>query len=321
MKHVFIINPASGAKCHENEIKNILADCGRLEQCEIHVTNTPKDATEFVDTWCKRHREAVRFYACGGDGTLNEVVAGVIGHPEASVACYPCGSGNDFVKYYGGKENFLDIPSLMDAEDTPIDAMRVGDHYSVNVTNFGFDTKVCLAMEKYRHSPIIGGKNAYTAGLVNTFFKGMRTNVKVSVDGEDISDGEILLCTVANCQYIGGSYRCAPYGSNHDGLLEVCLVKPLSRPKLLTLIGTYAKGDHLDDARFKDFIVYRRAKSLHIEGDADFSITVDGETFSSPTVDIEILPGAVRLALPKAAAIAEDVHGGTPMVVKEEMMV
>ena len=313
MKHVFVINPASGANEHEKEIRQILADCGRLSECEIHVTKNPQEATEFVDTWCRRHREAVRFYACGGDGTLNEVVAGMIGHPEASLACYPCGSGNDFVKYYGGKENFMDIPTLMDADEVEIDAMRVGDHYSVNVTNFGFDTKVCLAMAKYRHKPLIGGKNAYTAGLVNTFFKGMRTRVKVEVDGEVLHDGNILLCTAANAQYIGGSYRCAPYADNTDGVIDVCLVKPISRPKLLTLICAYAKGTHLNDPRFKDLIVYRRAKSMHVGGDDDFCITVDGETFPAATgVDIEILPEAIRLALPEQARNAVNVKEGKP---------
>ena len=312
MKHVFVINPASGATEHENEIRQILADCGRLYECEIHVTTNPGEATEFVDTWCRRRREAVRFYACGGDGTLNEVVSGIIHHPEASVACYPCGSGNDFVKYYGGKENFMNIPALMDADEVEIDAMRVGDRYSVNITNFGFDTKVCLAMAKYRHTPVIGGRNAYTAGLVNAFFKGMRTKVKVTADGECISDGDILLCTVANAQYIGGSYLCAPYSSNTDGILDLCLVKPIGRGKLLTLIGVYAKGEHLTDPRFKQLITYRRVKSVHIEGGDDFSVTVDGETFSAPTVDIEILPQAIRLALPEYAKNAVNIREGRP---------
>lgn len=312
MKHVFVINPASGAKDNVETIKQLLADCHRLDECEIHVTNGPKDATRFVDTWCKEHNEEVRFYACGGDGTLNEVASGMIGHPEASLACYPCGSGNDFVKYYGGKYNFTDIAALMDAADFPIDAMRVGDHYSFNVTNFGFDTKVCLAMEKYRHTPLLGGKKAYTAGLVQTFFTGMRTKVKVVADDDEISNSDILLCTVANCQYIGGSYRCAPYSSNHDGLLDICLVKPLSRPKLLTLIGSYSKGTHLDNPKFQKYIVYRRARKVHIEGEEDFSITVDGETFASPTVDIEIIPEAIRLALPARASTCEQILPGEP---------
>ncbi|MBE6639398.1 MAG: YegS/Rv2252/BmrU family lipid kinase [Ruminococcaceae bacterium] len=313
MKHVFIINPEAGTVNSESSIRDSLARCGRFWDSEIYTTtNEPNDATRFVDTWCRRHREAVRFYACGGDGTLNEVVSGMIGHPEASLACYPCGSGNDFVKYYGGKENFMDLSELMDAEEVEIDAMRVGDHYSINVTNFGFDTKVCLAMEKYRHKAVIGGKNAYTAGLVDAFFKGMRTKVKVIADGELLRDDDILLCTVANAQYIGGSYRCAPYSDNTDGLLDICLVKPVSRTKLLSLIGIYAKGEHLNDPRFKEFLIYRRAKTVHIEGGDNFSVTVDGETFSAPTLDIEVLPHAIRLALPKKAKDSVSIKEGRP---------
>ena len=311
MKHVFVINPVSGAKCNEAEIRRALAE-GGITDCEIHITQGRKDAMHFVNNWCNTHNEEVRFYACGGDGTINEVASGMIGHPEASLACYPCGSGNDFVKYYGGRENFLNIKELMEADDMPIDIMRVADHYSINVTNFGFDTKVCLAMEKYRHKPLIGGKNAYTAGLVNCFFTGMRTKVTVTADGERIHSDDILLCTVANSQYIGGSYLCAPYSSNHDGRLELCLVKPISRLKLLSLIGYYSKGTHLDSPKFKNVLIFRHVKKVHIEGESDFHITVDGETFPCTSVDIEIIPGAIRLALPKCAAGCEHILEGEP---------
>ena len=314
MKHIFILNPAAGKenakKALEEQLKNVYSNV----DYEIYETRGRGDAIAYIKQYCESNRAPVRFYACGGDGTLNEVVNGAVGYPHASVGCIPCGSGNDFVKYYGGKENFMDIPSLMDADEVVIDAMRVADHYSVNVTNFGFDTKVCVAMEKYRHKRFIGGKNAYTAALVTNFFSGMRTKVKVDVDNETVHDGDILLCTVANAQYIGGAYRCAPFSSNTDGYLDVCLVKPIGRIGLLKLIKVYERGEHLNDPRFKDLIVYHRAKSLHIEGEADFCITVDGETFASPTVDIEILPRSIRMALPEKAKQSVCFHEGKPCI-------
>ena len=81
-------------------------------------------------------------YACGGDGTANEVLHGLIGFENASMTCYPCGSGNDYVKYYGGAEKFLDIEALLAGEEHRVDVMRMGHRYAINVINFGFDTAV-----------------------------------------------------------------------------------------------------------------------------------------------------------------------------------
>ncbi len=298
MKHVFVINPASGANDHENEIRQILSACGRLNECEIHITESPAEATEFVDTWCRRHREAVRFYACGGDGTLNEVIAGVMGHPEASVACYPCGSGNDYVKYYGGAARFLDIDALIAAEEKTVDVMRAGDRYSLNVTNFGFDTEVAKTMHEVRHKKLIGGKNAYTTGIVKALVTAMKNDCTVWVDGEKLNDGKMLLCTVSNGRYVGGAYCCAPHSANDDGLLDVCLVKPLSRFTFIKLIGVYKQGKHLDDPRFKNLITYRRGKTVRVLAPEGFGYTLDGEIVMEHDFTIEICPGAIRFAVP-----------------------
>ena len=78
---------------------------------QILVTRYPGHAREIAAQYAEKGRP-VRFYACGGDGTFNEVVAGTLGHPEAETACVPCGSGNDFVRNFGTREEFLDLPNL-----------------------------------------------------------------------------------------------------------------------------------------------------------------------------------------------------------------
>ena len=141
MRHVFIINPAAG-KVDARE--KILEGLSRLHNVdyEIYLTEGVGDATAYVKDYCNTYREPIRFYACGGDGTLNEVANGVVGYPHASMGCFACGSGNDFVKYYGGKKYFSDVAALIEAEEEPIDLMRVGDKYAINATHFGFDSSV-----------------------------------------------------------------------------------------------------------------------------------------------------------------------------------
>ena len=310
MKHIFIVNPAAGKENATEAIEQGIQASGHGADCEIYLTKAPGDATAYIRSYCESHGEPVRFYACGGDGTLNEVVNGVAGFSHASMGCYPCGSGNDFVKYYGGKRYFLDIPELLEAEEEYIDLMRVGEKYSINATHFGFDSCVANVMTNVRRKKLIGGKNAYTTGIVVGLCKAMKNKCKVTVDGELINPkGSILLCTVANGQYVGGAFRAAPRSLNNDGLLEICVVTPISHLTFLKLMNVYKEGTHLDDPRFESFLTYRRGKTVRVEAPEGFVYCLDGELIKENEFTVEVLPRALRFAVPKSAkALLGDKH-------------
>ncbi len=296
MHHVFVFNPHAGKSGNGEALKEkALSRFGK--DTVFHVTIGPGDATTFVRSFCESHPgEPVRFYACGGDGTLNEVIHGMQAFDGASVYPYPCGSGNDFVKYYGKAEEFLSLPE--DIADVPADLMQVGDRYAVNVVNFGFDTKVCRVMEKLRHVPLLGGKTAYYLGVVNALFTAMKNPCTVTVDGDVLHSGAMLLCTLANGQYVGGSFRCAPRSDNTDGLMEVCLVKPISRFTLVKLIGVYVKGTHLDDPRFASILRYKRGRTVEVTAPDGFAFCLDGEIIPSSRFTVNAVPGGLRVAVP-----------------------
>ncbi len=308
MKHIFIYNPIAGRDCLaaiQALKKQMQAYDGKLNY-EFYATKSAGDATCYVRHCCELEpNEELRFYACGGDGTANEVLHGLIGFENAAMSCYPCGSGNDYVKYYGGAKRFLNIDALLNGTEMRVDVMRMGDRYSLNVANFGFDTEVARTMSKVRHKKVIGGKHAYTTGIVKALLTAMKNDCTVSVDGEVLNEsGKILLCTVSNGKYVGGAYCCAPHSKNDDGLLEVCLVKPISRLKLVKLIGVYKKGEHLDDPRFRDIIVYRRGKRVDVTAPDGFGLTLDGEIVEQSNFTIEVCPAAVRFVVP-ADAVAD----------------
>ena len=301
MKHIFVLNPAAG-RDHQDTLacltEQLHAFDGQI-QYEIYSTTEQGDATRFVrERIAAEPEEQLRFYACGGDGTANEVLHGVVGASNASMTCYPCGSGNDYIKYYGKKEDFLNLESLINGTETPIDVMRIDDRYSMNVVGFGFDAAVLETMERVRRKPIIGGRNAYTTGIIKALFTAMKNDCTVFVDGEQINDGKYLLCTVANGKYVGGAFCCAPHSRNDDGLLEVCLVRPISRFTFVKLINVYSEGTHLDDPRFAKIISYRRGKSVHVVAPEGFSFSLDGELVYKNDFTIEICPAAVRFAVP-----------------------
>ena len=129
MKHIFILNPVAGKakKLHlfEEKLREIATSKG--VSYEIYHTSDVGDASRFVRERATAERdEAFRFYACGGDGTVNEVVSGAVGCENAEVAIVPIGSGNDFVRVHGKNEEFLDVAAQIDADC--LHGVGYGDH-------------------------------------------------------------------------------------------------------------------------------------------------------------------------------------------------
>ena len=303
MEHIFVINPAAGASDSTKIIEEAIAKSKSAANCHIYCTKKPGDATDFVARKCSQTAGPVRFYACGGDGTLNEVVNGAINFPDASVGVYPCGSGNDFVKYYGGAQGFMNIDDLIDGEEHQIDLILANGKYCINVFDFGFDTAVLQNMENVKSKKLLTGKGPYMYGVLKALFASMKTPCKVTVDGEVICSDYALLCTVANGKYVGSSFQCAPRSKNDDGLLEVCLVRPFSRLTFFKLISYYTKGEHLDNPLFKDYIVYRRARRVEIEGGRDFVYALDGELVEQPCVSVEAVEKAISFIVPRGISV------------------
>lgn len=303
MKHIFIINPFAGSGEGIASLKEKLA--ALPFEYDIYETVKAGDATRFIRDFCSSSSEEVRFYASGGDGTVKEVAEGIVGFEHASMSVYPIGSGNDFVKFFGGADAFMDIETITSAKAEDIDIIEVsyGENkktHSINVCNFGFEAYVADIMNKVRRKPLIGGNNAYTTGIVCGVFKSMKAKGKIYADGELINEnGFFLLCTAANGGYVGGGYNCAPRASVNDGELEVCFVKPLSIFTLLRLIGIYKVGKHLEDKRFEKYIAYRRAKKVEFICEKPAAVCLDGEIVETTHVVLEVKGGAVKFAAPE----------------------
>lgn len=300
MKYVFIVNPKAGAGENEKTVRAAIENLPQKENCEIYLTKAQGDAMNFV---CERSEnekdEKIVFVACGGDGTINEVMNGAAGHENAAVTCFPCGSGNDFVKCFENKNGFLDLSSLFEKDWKKIDLLKVGNRFSANVTNFGFDTTVAITINKEREKTGHGNKNAYTKGIVTALIKSMKNECTVIADGETLNpDGKLLLCTAANGQYVGGSFRCAPRAKLEDGLMEVCLIKPISRLRFVKILKPYTAGEHIDNDEMKDIVVYRQAKKVEVIAKPGFAYSLDGEIIHADRFTIELVKNAVNFIAP-----------------------
>ncbi|MDO4378025.1 MAG: YegS/Rv2252/BmrU family lipid kinase [Erysipelotrichia bacterium] len=278
MHFVFIINPAAGKENSEKELLNQLKEKEELDY-SLYYTKSAKDATNYVRNLLQNNSDKYYcFVACGGDGTINEVVNGMIGFDNCCFTVYPCGSGNDYVKYFGGSKNFLCLDELVNGREVKVDVMQIGDKYSVNVVNFGFDCVVLKTMEKVKRKFLIGGKNAYTTGIIGAIFTGRKNYCKIYADGKLLNpSGEYMLCTIANGSHVGGSFNCAPRSLIDDGYMEVCLADYMSIVKFASLAGIYQKGLHLDNEKFKDVITYVRAKKVELVAPQNMDLSIDGE--------------------------------------------
>ena len=298
MKHIFVFNPFAGpGTVSTDALQEKLEALG----IDYEIYSCPPDGSikDYVIARGKQTPASpLRFYACGGDGTIKQVVDGIVKLDNAEFSVYPIGSGNDFVKYYGGKEAFMDLEAICNAKAHKIDVIKVGDEYSVNITNFGFESSVAETMSKVRRKKLIGGKNAYTTGIVKALFTAMKNRGDILVDGKRLNDGTFLLCTIANSSHVGGSFKCAPRAVTNDGYLDVNVVKPITIFSFIKLIGAYEKGTHLDDPRFQKILKYKRAKKVEVFSDREFSICLDGEIRMVKSFSAEVIHNAISFASP-----------------------
>lgn len=310
MKHLIIMNPRAG---EDNKIgfdikgevlKNFLA----LDY-EIFETTGPRSATEFLKQYFKKHNELTRVYACGGDGTIHEVVNGIVGVKNAELAILPIGTGNDFVKIYGASNEeigkYRNFKPLIDGEAKPIDLSKIsGGHlqeplYSINVINFGFDA---IVGAKGNQNKLKGKKNPYgPAAIIPALLRGRFNKTIVKADGEQLNKKRLLLASLAQGQWVGGQYHASPKSDNTDGLIDVVILRCMSLARLMIqYFGKYQQGQHLDNEKLMKRIVYRRAKNIEIIAPKDIDICIDGEMIRGDHFDVEVVPNAIKLVAPEA---------------------
>lgn len=305
MKHYFIMNPAAGkgTKFH-NLIDEIHKVCDRRQvPYEIHVTEKIAEGTEFVRRICSQSEEPVRFYACGGDGTIKEVAEGLVGFEHAELGIIPMGTGNDFVKNFEHVESFFNIDSQLDGETRKIDLIKYNDHYAINLINMGFDCEIAKQAALNRRNIFIPSKIAYTAGIAQkiTQLGTAVVNGSVSFDGVMHKWHTYQICVFANGAFYGGGYHSAPSASFDDGIIECCVVRKVNLPELLQLIGPYKEGTLLTKKGVPQVFSYKRSEKVEIVFDKPTDICVDGEIERIKSkLTISVAHKVITLSTPKA---------------------
>ena len=304
MKYIFIANENAGKKDAVQRIEEGIKALTKKIDYEIYKTTGPKDATRFIKEYSSQHEEEkVCFVACGGDGTINETATGLVNTKNKCFAILALGSGNDFIKYYKGKD-FLSIQKIVDGQEHKIDLLTIDDgsgvpKYSINVTNFGLDSVVCSYANKLKDA---GKKNAYTKGVIRAIFIGRYNKIDVEVEGKKVTNGRVLLGTLANCHYVGGSYFTAPNAKNDDGLIDVFVLKPMSLFRFAFMLNSYKAGTHLlpENRKYieKQLCYAQTNKPIHVFSDKKFELCLDGEMLPGYSFYVSVIPQAINFIIP-----------------------
>lgn len=301
MKHVFVINPKAGRVDRTSEISAKLHSYdGKLDYL-IHVTTGLGEAQKFVKDYLETHssEEQVRFYACGGDGTLYDVVNGAYSYPNVEVACLALGSGNDFVKNFHDNEAFRSLERSIEGKAKPIDVLKVDDKICINITNYGFDGEVTFAQLRYKRWPLMSGPGAYKMAALHCLFFKMNQYLKLTLDDQVLFQAKGLLVAIANGYCYGGGYHCAPKALIDDGLIDVCLIKRVGRFKAAGFMKLFREGRHVDNPKTQDLVLYERGKHVLVESDRPVAYAVDGEVFRSKKIEITMMQKALLFVVPK----------------------
>lgn len=307
MKHLFLINPNAGkGKAFETVMPKIKeATAERNMDYKVYVSKSSQDTHDY----CKKIGESgekTRIYACGGDGTIYDIVNAIYGYNNVEFAAVPLGSGNDFIRIFGTKEQFMDIGAQIDGTAIKIDAIKCGDRIAVNQCSMGFDAEVCSKQADFKKLPWLTGESAYTASLFYCLKSKTSNRFTITIDdGEPITDN-FVFAFCGNSRFYGGGYQAAPYAVPDDGLLDFSIVRAMKIPRLVTQIGNYKKGRHFKWPE----TTYVRGKKMTVHSDIPASVNVDGECDLVTDSTFEIIPSAFSFVIPTTSSYIEDRKSG-----------
>lgn len=315
MKHIFIVNPAAG-KCDrtvqiKENVEKLFKD--RDEVYEIKVSKGPGDCIRLAKEACETG-EPVRLYACGGDGTLNEVINGAAAFDNASITHYPAGSGNDFIKIFSDPRTFRSLENLLDCEETQLDLIECSTDgqmcYGANIVSLGLDARIGTEIGRYRRLPLVSGTGAYYLSTAVNLCKGISRPYEICVNGQIISGEQTLVC-VCNGRWYGGGFNPVPDAEPDDGLLDVLIVKKVNLMQVAKVIGHYKNGRY---AQFPELICHLRTDKLQILCREESVVNLDGESLRGIQIDFSVSSHKLRFFYPRGLSyhtkIAEKIVAG-----------
>ena len=295
MRYIFFINPVAG-KGEKKELRTAIdryfAENGG--EYKVYVTRFAGDAEQLAREEAQKG-EPLRIFACGGEGTCYEVINGVIGFDNVEVGVIPCGSANDFLKFFGSRDLFCDISAQLEGESAPMDLIKAGERYCINGCSVGMDAMVARDMHIFKRLPWVGGSLAYKLAIVKVFLSKLGVSINLSIDDKPMGKISCLFAVIANAPFYGGGYMGAPDAVPDDGHLDFTLVDVVSRPKILKFLPLYENGRHGG----LDCCTLKTCHSMEFSSDIAIPVNLDGEIVEAKEMRFEIVKKGISFVIPR----------------------
>lgn len=286
-----IVNPSSGKDKGPEYLPTINGALReRFGMMEIVMTTGARDgeaaAAQAVADGCDR------VFVAGGDGTLNEVVNGLLGAnalDRVPIGLLPLGTGNDFARMLHLSEDPDEaVAALLAEREVRVDVGTLNGRAFINASGGGFISEVSEAVDDRLKS--IAGKLAFLIGGAQVVLDYEPVPVRIQVDDQPAFDATPHMFAVCNARQIGGGRLIAPRAEIDDGWLDVCLVDQMPVLDFVALLRKVADGSHLDDERVR----YFRARTMTMTFARPVKVNTDGELLEAAECVYRVLPGAAR---------------------------
>ena len=234
--------------------------------------------------------------AVGGDGTVHEVVNGLLrasapGEAAAALGIVPVGSGNDFALLAGLSRDPGEAARRIAAGDERrVDVGRVGSRWFTNGVGVGLDAHVAVEANRARR---LRGIGIYLWALAKVLRSFTPPVMRVEIDGGEVMERPMTLVTVGNGGRHGGGFWICPDARIDDGLLDVCVCDGLSKPRILRFLPKVMRGTHVGES----CVHLRTARRVRISIESPVPVHADGEILAEDARELEIEIEAGRLRL------------------------
>jgi YegS/Rv2252/BmrU family lipid kinase len=299
-KILYFINPASGSK-HKQPLEQQLIEANLSEKIifEILFTNENGEYPFLADKI--KNEVFTDVVICGGDGTVNQIASSLLGI-DINIGIIPIGSGNGLALAAGLSRNITKaLYTVFYGTPKCIDAFFINEKFSCMLCGIGFDAQVAhdFALQPAR------GLKTYVKQTVKNFISAEPYQFDVTIDGKTFSESAYFI-SVANSNQFGNNFTIAPKASIHDGLLDIIIVKKMSKLKLIWAILKQIRSGEVqmemnpDSYReHKKEVLYFQTQKLIIHNNQLAPLHIDGEPAeTAKKFTIEILPMAIKLIMP-----------------------
>lgn len=300
MKGLFIINPSSGRQNFHDKIKDITGTLIMDQICntiDVFYTEKQDDAQNKAASLQPGEYDFV--VAVGGDGTLNEVINGIIvSKSEIPVAVISAGTVNDFATYLNLPQTPAEFCKMIkNFQLKRVDAGRVNQKYFINVVAAGLLSDIGFKVDKDKKA-VLGKLAYYLEGAIDLPKQFSKTLNLRFITEEKTMEEEVFLFMVTNSQSVGGFREMAPLASTSDGKLDVVIIRKMDIFQVTPLLIGLVQGEHVNHPS----VEYFQTQKLTIENmdDQEINVDYDGEKLMDGfPIQIEMIPGAIQIVVPK----------------------